>query len=61
MRARLRAVGSRALPNGWPDAVRQILVFAAAYYAYRLVRGAVDGHTTAAAFELSALLMTRLT
>jgi hypothetical protein len=51
MLARLRAAASRALPNGWPDAVRQLLVFAAAYYAYRLVRGAVDGHTTATAFE----------
>src|SRR4051794_13500572 len=51
MLARLRAVGPRALPNGWPDAVRQLLVFAAAYYGYRLVRGAIDSHTTAAAFE----------
>src|SRR3954452_5388318 len=51
MLARLRAAAPRALPNGWPDAVRQLLVFAAAYYAYRLVRGAIDGHTTAAAFE----------
>src|SRR3954447_10540298 len=51
MLARLRAAAPRALPNGWPAAVRQLLVFAAAYYAYRLVRGAIDGHTTAAAFE----------
>src|SRR4051812_50137494 len=51
MLARLRAAAPRALPNGWPDAVRQLLVFAAAYYAYRLVRGAGDGHTTATAFE----------
>src|SRR5215212_8331224 len=53
MLARLRAAASRALPNGWPDAVRQLLVFAAAYYAYRLVRGAVDGHTTATGVERS--------
>src|SRR3954470_15684657 len=51
MLARLRAAAPRALPNGWPDAVRQLLVFAAAYYAYRLLRGAVDGHTAATAFE----------
>ena len=51
MLTRLRALAPRALPNGWPDVVRQVLIFAAAYYAYRLVRGAVDGHATAAAFE----------
>lgn len=51
MLTRLRALAPRALPNGWPDVVRQVLIFAAAYYAYRLVRGAVDGRTTAAAFE----------
>ena len=51
MLSRLRAYVPRALPNGWTDVVRQVLVFAAAYYAYRLVRGAIDGHTTAAAFE----------
>ena len=45
MLTRLRALAPRALPNGWPDVVRQVLIFAAAYYAYRLVRGAVDGHT----------------
>ena len=51
MPSRLRALAPRALPNGWPDVVRQVLVFAAAYYGYRLVRGAIDGRTTAAAFE----------
>jgi hypothetical protein len=51
MLARVRARLPTSLPNGWPDVVRQVLVFAAAYYAYRLVRGAVDGHTTASAFE----------
>jgi hypothetical protein len=51
MPSRLRAIVPRALPNGWPDVVRQVLIFAAAYYAYRLVRGAIDAHTTAAAFE----------
>jgi hypothetical protein len=51
MLARVRALAPRALPNGPLDVVRQILIFAAAYYGYRLVRGAIDAHTTAAAFD----------
>ena len=51
MGPRLRALPTRFLPNGWIDVLRQVLVFGAAYYGYRLVRGAIDGHTTAAAFE----------
>ena len=51
MGPRLRALHARFLPNGWIDVLRQVLVFGAAYYGYRLVRGAIDGHTTAAAFE----------
>jgi hypothetical protein len=38
----------RWLPQGWIDALRQLVLFAGAYYAYRLVRGAVDGQVTAA-------------
>jgi hypothetical protein len=38
------------LPNGRADAVRQLLLFAGAYYLYRIVRGAVDGQV-ASAFE----------
>jgi PAP2 superfamily len=34
---------SRWLPQGWLDAIRQLLLFAGAYYAYRFVRGLVDG------------------
>ena len=33
----------RWLPNGWLDALRQLALFAGAYYVYRLVRGFVDG------------------
>jgi len=51
MLARLRAVAPRALPNGWIDVARQVAIFGALYYGYRIVRGAIDGHTTAAAFE----------
>jgi hypothetical protein len=39
---------SRWLPQGWLDALRQLVLFASAYYAYRLVRGAVDGQVTMA-------------
>jgi PAP2 superfamily protein len=34
---------SRWLPQGWFDALRQLTLFAGAYYAYRIVRGFVDG------------------
>jgi hypothetical protein len=39
---------SRWLPQGWLDAVRQLVLFAGAYYAYRIVRGIVDGQVTTA-------------
>jgi PAP2 superfamily len=42
MLARLRTLQARLLPCGPFDVVRQVLLFAAAYYGYRLVRGAVD-------------------
>jgi len=41
-------VTGRWLPNGWMDAMRQLALFAGAYYCYRLVRGAVDGQATLA-------------
>ena len=43
MRFPVRTVGARLFPKGLFDVVRQFLLFAGAYYAYRLVRGAVDG------------------
>jgi membrane-associated phospholipid phosphatase len=39
---------SRWLPNGWVDALRQLLLFAGAYYLYRIVRGFVDGNASVA-------------
>jgi len=39
---------SRWLPRGWFDALRQLTLFAGAYYAYRIVRGVVDGQTPVA-------------
>jgi membrane-associated phospholipid phosphatase len=50
MRAHIVTVRQRALPRGWVDALRQVLLFAAAYYAYRIVRGAVDANQ-ATSFE----------
>ena len=48
MLARARLVQARVLPHGWVDALRQISLFAAAYFAYRLVRGLVEGDANAA-------------
>jgi membrane-associated phospholipid phosphatase len=41
--ARLRILARRALPHGWADLLRQIVLFCGAYWLYRLVRGLVDG------------------
>ncbi len=43
MVARARLLQARVLPHGWLDALRQVSLFAAAYVAYRLVRGLVEG------------------
>src|SRR5919107_3000734 len=48
MLARLLSLQARLLPRGPLDVVRQVLLFAAAYYAYRVVRGAVDDPVGAA-------------
>jgi membrane-associated phospholipid phosphatase len=46
----------RWLPNGWLDAIRQLALFAGAYYIYRLVRGFVDGQA-GLAFENARALV----
>ena len=38
----LRRIGAGALPQGWPDALRQIGLFGGAYALYQLVRGLVN-------------------
>jgi PAP2 superfamily len=54
MLARLRFLPARLLPRGPLDVVRQVLLFAAAYYGYRMVRGTVDDPVGAAvAFQHS--------
>jgi hypothetical protein len=45
---RIWLLTGRWLPQGWLDALRQILLFGGAYYAYRIVRGFVDGQSTLA-------------
>jgi hypothetical protein len=39
---------ARVLPQGWLDVARQVSLFLCAYFAYRLVRGMVEGRATAA-------------
>jgi PAP2 superfamily len=48
MLARARLLQARLLPHGWLDALRQVSLFGAAYLAYRLVRGLVEGDANAA-------------
>jgi membrane-associated phospholipid phosphatase len=54
--ARVWRLSGRWLPNGWLDAIRQLGLFAGAYYAYRLVRGFVDGQA-GLAFENARTLV----
>jgi membrane-associated phospholipid phosphatase len=46
--ARVRLLQARLLPQGWLDVLRQVALFAAAYLAYRLVRGLAEGDAGAA-------------
>jgi hypothetical protein len=48
MVARVRSLEDRLLPHGWLDAIRQLTLFALAYFAYRLVRGFAEGDAGAA-------------
>jgi membrane-associated phospholipid phosphatase len=48
MVARVRLLQARVLPHGWLDVLRQVSLFAAAYFAYRLVRGLAEGNANAA-------------
>jgi PAP2 superfamily len=48
MVARARLLQARVLPHGWLDVLRQLSLFGAAYLAYRLVRGLVEGDANAA-------------
>jgi PAP2 superfamily len=48
MGARLRLLQNRVLPHGWLDVLRQVVLFGAIYLGYNLVRGLVEGRTSAA-------------
>jgi membrane-associated phospholipid phosphatase len=52
------SVTSRWLPQGWVDALRQLALFAGAYYLYRIVRGLVDGRATLAFENARTLVVT---
>jgi membrane-associated phospholipid phosphatase len=52
----LRHIERRVLPRGWFDAARQLMLFAAAYYAYQLVRGAVDSKVATAAWNATKII-----
>ncbi|HEV3283766.1 MAG TPA: phosphatase PAP2 family protein [Solirubrobacteraceae bacterium] len=56
MAARARVLQARVLPQGWLDALRQLSLFAAVYFAYRLVRGLVEGDANAAFSHARALI-----
>src|SRR5918992_1876771 len=43
MFALARRFSAHFLPQGWPDVLRQILLFCGAYWLYRIVRGMTDG------------------
>lgn len=49
MRRHLKAIGTRWLPRGWGDALRQVLLFVGAYLLYQVVRGLIDGNDVAKA------------
>jgi membrane-associated phospholipid phosphatase len=49
MRRHLAAAGTRWLPRGWGDALRQVLLFVCAYLGYQVVRGLIDGNDVAKA------------
>ena len=53
---RVWRLSGRWLPQGWLDAIRQLALFAGAYYVYRLVRGFVDGQA-GLAFENARTLV----
>ncbi|ADB49225.1 phosphatase PAP2 family protein [Conexibacter woesei] len=52
----LRDIERRVLPHGWADLARQLLLFAAAYYAYQIVRGAADGKAAVAAWNATNII-----
>lgn len=63
----VRRTETRLFPRGWGDALRQILLFAAAFLGYQLIRGliaeqaaAATGNATKLTAGISALAAQRL-
>ncbi len=54
--ARVWRASASWLPHGWGDALLQLALFAGAYYAYRLVRGHVDGEVARAFANARAIV-----
>lgn len=52
----LRNFEQRVLPHGVWDLARQLLLFAAAYYGYQMVRGIADGKAAAAAWNATQII-----
>ena len=51
MRRRLSFIEARVLPRGWTDAIRQLLLAAAAYMLYEVVRAIVAGNSLAPGYK----------
>jgi membrane-associated phospholipid phosphatase len=51
MRRRLSSIEARVLPRGWTDAIRQLLLAAAAYMLYEVVRAIVAGNPLAPGYK----------
>jgi membrane-associated phospholipid phosphatase len=51
MRRRLSSIEARVLPRGWTDAIRQLLLGAAAYMLYEVVRAIVAGNPLAPGYK----------
>ena len=49
MRRRVKQFETQVLPHGWPDVIRQLLLFVGAYAVYQLVRGLVNDNDVALA------------
>jgi membrane-associated phospholipid phosphatase len=56
MRRRLRSIETRVLPHSWRDVFRQLLLFAAAYALYEIVRGVADGNPAKAASDATKII-----
>jgi hypothetical protein len=52
----IRNFEQRALPHGVGDLVRQLLLFAVAYYGYQIVRGIADGKAAVAAWNATKII-----